>query len=270
MEHQNLLASKAFSEKSGIKSFTDANHFDTHWEENYTPEIPEAKIHVAKTFLKPIQETFQESSERHEILDVGCGDGIHVYALQEMPANIGMHGIDISLAGLLAAQKRDTKNRWSFVHGDAGQLPYKNEVFDASFSFGVLAYTDNPERSFSEMVRVTKKGGIVGVWIYPKSTGVSGFLFNTVRAWCKLTGKLGTHLAANLITPFIGLLPTRSKLTLSNASWKQCKEVVMVNIAPKQLQFYTEKEVLQWFVSNNLEPIEDQKDYPITIWGRKQ
>jgi hypothetical protein len=64
-------------------------------------------------------------------------------------------------------------------------------------------------------------------------------------------------------------LPTQSKLNLKNATWSQCLEIVLVNIAPKQLYFPETAEIEEWFRINNITILEIDHDNPITIWGRK-
>ena len=259
---------EAYNIVDGILSFTDQDHFDSHWEDNYYESIPEMKLNAPERFLQPILK--DDASSNSLYLDAGCGDGVHLKVLNDVtPSREGNNvALDISTSALLTARKRDAKN-WEFIHGDVGMLPFASDSFDASFSFGVLAYTPDPKKSFSELVRVTKPGGKIGIWIYPKSGGLGGWVFGMVRGLCKLTGSIGTSLISNMIVPVLGLLPTQSKLSLANASWKQCKEVVLVNIAPEQLFFPEPEEIEAWFKDFNLEITSNDKNNPIAIWGKK-
>jgi len=76
-------------------------------------------------------------------------------------------------------------------------------------------------------------------------------------------------LIADCIVPFLGLLPTRSKMSLANASWRQCREVVLVNIAPSQLYFPQEAEIEGWFAKNDVETVWRDDKAPVTLWGKK-
>ena len=58
-----------------------------------------------------------------------------------------------------------------------------------------------------------------------------------------------------------------SGVNLKNANWKQCKEVVMVNIQPKTLVYPTREEVLDWLDQANLKVVEEDKIKPITLWA---
>ncbi len=97
-----------------------------------------------------------------------------------------------------------------------------------------------------------------------------GGLFSTIRKFCRVTGPIGSRLIADFIVPFLSFLPTRSGLNLANASWKQCREVVLVNIAPQQLAFFSKDEIKNWFVANSIDLIYEDSANPITLWGQKQ
>ncbi|QIZ69370.1 methyltransferase domain-containing protein [Oxynema aestuarii] len=245
-------------------------HFDSHWDENITEQIPIQKQLVAQEFLKPLFDCINLQKPAL-LLDAGCGNGVHarVLSTQSWAKSSDFVGLDISLSALRSAARDLHKSSWKFVQGDLGELPFEDGQFDAAFSFGAIAYTDNPLNSFSELCRVTKKGGLVGVWIYPKTGGLMGVLFSTIRSLCQVTGSVGSRLIADCIVPFLGVLPTRSGINLANSTWKQCREVVLVNIAPDQLFFPTTSEVESWFSDYGLEIISQDDDNPITIWGKK-
>ena len=86
---------------------------------------------------------------------------------------------------------------------------------------------------------------------------------------CKLTGSRGTRIIANFIVPLLMILPTRSKVSLFNATWKQCYEVVMVNINPEKFISFERTEARQWYAENDIKIIAEDEDNPITVWGRK-
>ncbi len=259
-----------FPIRDNIVSFAGSDDFDEHWQDNYTEAIPAAKIAVANEFLAPLLTHMNKEREGMKILDGGCGDGIHCKLLEDLLNRDQIYyGVDISQSALMAARTRIAGDHTHFIQADIGKLPFRDSYFDCSFSFGVLAYTDNPFHSFKELVRVTRPGGMIGIWIYPRQSGLGGMLFNIIRSFCRLTGKAGTQFLANLIVPFLGLLPTRSKMSLANSSWKQCKEIVMVNIAPTQLFFPEQSEILAWFKQMNITVVHNPEDNLITLWGIK-
>jgi ubiquinone/menaquinone biosynthesis C-methylase UbiE len=272
-EQSTLIGNEKYKVINGIPSFLKDADFGGHWENNATDTIPASKLEEANTFLQPVFKYQKEQDRSLKILDGGCGDGMHLLELEknEIGQKHGSKAFGIDMSGYaLQLCKKRMQNEWPLIQCDVGNLPFKNEAFDVAFSFGVLGYTPDPFASFEEVVRTVKPGGLVGLWLYPKQTGIGGLAFGTVRKLCQLTGKIGTSLLANSIVPFLGFLPTASKMSLANSSWKECKEIVMVNIAPTQLFFPTEEEIIDWFKKKNIDIQVKDEVNKITIWGIKQ
>jgi len=248
----------------------ESNSFEDHWKKFSGERIPSSKVDVANKFLSPVFDQLQKQ-EALNILDAGCGNGVHVYALSSRKNKLRENcfiGIDTSMTALRHSEKQ-ANEEWRFTQADIGNLPFKTRRFDIVFSYGVLAYTNNYISSFAELCRVTKEGGLIGVWFCPKNNEILNGLLRFTRTVCKIGGTSFTSLIANFIVPFLGFLPTNSNLKLRNASWKQCHEVVMVNLAPTNLIFLDETKVRRLFNENSIQIISDNKNLSITIWGRK-
>jgi demethylmenaquinone methyltransferase/2-methoxy-6-polyprenyl-1,4-benzoquinol methylase len=99
------------------------------------------------------------------ILDVASGTGMVAFALAERAA-CEVVGIDQSEAMLAVARRRAPNRgggRVSFVPGEAEQLPFPDESFDAlSFTY-LLRYVDDPAATMRELARVVKPGGRIGM-----------------------------------------------------------------------------------------------------------
>jgi SAM-dependent methyltransferase len=243
--------------------------FEQHWSRNAAAEIPHCKLTGAREFLAPLLAELGDRRDPLELLDVGCGDGVHLAALRDdLGSRARMVGVDLSSTALDAA-RRHAPDRFTGVQADAQSLPFDDRTFDAAFAFGVLAYTANPPQALAEMCRVVKPGGLVGVWFYPRRGGVLGWAFRTVREVCRRLGPRGAARIADLLVPLLPLLPTRSGISLASASWRQCREVVLVNIAPPQLYFPDEEEIERMFAAAGVEVVHRDPAQPITIWGRK-
>lgn len=242
-------------------------NFDDHWSLFSDESVSQKKIRDASGFLAPAIDDYR--GKKIAVLDAGCGNCVHAGALKNgiFDKDSIFVGLDISIIGMLTAQRRIPD--WFLVNGDILRAPFVGNSFDMVFSFGVLGYTDNPRRSFDELCRVTKKGGMVGIWLYPHKKGLSGRLFSITRALARSMGPSGAGMIANIIVPFLIVLPTRSKMNLFNATWKQCREVVMVNIEPEKLLFFERDEIIRWYKENNIEIVVEDRSNPITIWGRK-
>lgn len=240
------------------------NSFDGHWQAASSQQRPAAKQKAARHFIDPVlRQTGKDSS----ILDVGCGDGVHIQELLEDPIQRQIVGVDFSIGALRNAAA--LLGNWTPVHADAQALPIRDGSFDAVISFGVLAYLDDPLLGVKEAVRVANSGGLIGFWIAPPASGISGVLLRLTRG---LVPRLPTTLQqrlADCIVPFLGLLPTASGLSLKTGTWKECREVVLVNIAPRRLIFPTAAEVNRWLAQAGCEIIPRSDAVPGEYWARK-
>jgi SAM-dependent methyltransferase len=232
-----------FSRHGRLLSFISGGHseFDRHWELAQTDQRPQAKVEVARNFLKPLLVSTGDRTEPLSVLDVGCGDGVHVQELLRHGEAFSVAGLDYSVGALASATQ--LPGDWLPLRGDARHLPFADDSFDAVISFGVLAYLDNPERGLSEIVRVTRPGGLIGLWYAPQRQGLTGMLFKAARCVVPRLPRWGQMAIANALVPFLGLMPTSSGLSLRTGSWRECREVILVNLAPSDITFPTRSEI---------------------------
>ena len=99
------------------------------------------------------------------VLDVGCGTGYTTEAVLKRLGIGEVDGIDMTFQQLRKAARRLNPERAmvNLSRGDAENLPFKNEAFDAIVSFGALEYFPHPKSALQEMARVVKPGGRVVV-----------------------------------------------------------------------------------------------------------
>jgi len=113
---------------------------------------------VAKEIIKKFK------IKEEKILDVACGYGGLIGILNEHLPKIEYMGLDaskfiLSLARDLHKRNKNTK----FIKGFSEKLPFKNESFDFVICRDSIHHFRDPLKSFKEMYRVTKKGGIIYV-----------------------------------------------------------------------------------------------------------
>lgn len=122
-----------------------------------------------------------EPGER--ILEVGIGTGRSLAALARSVAELGqVYGLDLSRLMIRRSQARLDQEKLSarstLIHGDAIQLPFRNDSFDGIFMSFVLELVDTPEipQVLAECHRVLHvKGGricIVSLTKTGKSTWI--------------------------------------------------------------------------------------------------
>ena len=99
------------------------------------------------------------------------------------------------------------------------------------------------------------------------STESTKNVWTATRKICNVFGPTVTKIIADCIVPFLGVLPTQSRMSLKNSTWKQCREIILVNIDPFILHCFRHSEVKNWFKNNDCEIVENLPSSPIAIWG---
>ena len=99
------------------------------------------------------------------MLDLGCGEGRHVFAVMEKFPNIQCVGLDPHLESLdkslegLEYFESISNNQTSFLSGSAYELPFKDNTFDLIICSEVLEHLHEYRHAIDEIFRVLKPGG---------------------------------------------------------------------------------------------------------------
>jgi ubiquinone/menaquinone biosynthesis C-methylase UbiE len=90
----------------------------------------------------------------------GCGYGAGVIAHAFSPSRLDALDVDPKMLGL-ARRKRDAwgLEKVQLIAGDAQELPYRDESFDAVFNYGIVHHLEDWQRAIREVSRVLKPGG---------------------------------------------------------------------------------------------------------------
>jgi ubiquinone/menaquinone biosynthesis C-methylase UbiE len=150
-----------------------------------------------------------EPGER--VLDVGCGSGVVTRDAARLVAPGGRAvGLDTSAALLAIARERaaaeglgELVETWV---GDCRALPFDDASFDVTVAATVLAHVPDAGRALREVVRVTRRGGRVGVFDFDSD---SFLLSHPDRATTRrILNALSDHAAVNgwLVRQLPGLL----------------------------------------------------------------
>lgn len=111
---------------------------------------------LEKALLKDLSARFDGSGT---MLDVGAGTGHFTRWFQELGWNV--IGVDISMPMLNEARRRDPHFRC--VVADGALLPFPETSFDVVATITTLEFVSQPVRVLREMMRVSKKGLLLGV-----------------------------------------------------------------------------------------------------------
>lgn len=146
------------------------------------PAIVEAYVDRFAPITDEVALTLSEFVGRPDknILDLCCGQGHLTRLLSETGAEVT--GIDFSPAMLEVARK--TATRAEFVEGDAADMPFLENCFDAVVcNFGLMHLPDR-QAALAEVSRVLRPKGqfVMATWIGPEASPAFGTVYGAVKA----------------------------------------------------------------------------------------
>jgi SAM-dependent methyltransferase len=115
------------------------------------------------------------------VLDVGCGPGALTTELVGRLGPDAVAAVDPSEPFVAAARARHPGVR--VERAPAEHLPFPDREFDATLAQLVVHLMQDPNAGLEEMVRVTRKGGVVAasVWDYAGGRGPVSVLWDAAR-----------------------------------------------------------------------------------------
>jgi SAM-dependent methyltransferase len=118
--------------------------------------------------VAPLLVTFAGGRDGGAVLDVGSGTGALTSAVAAVAPSSRIIGVDPAASYVAFAQARHPEDRVRFAVGDAQQLRFPDGSFDRTLSLLVLNFIPDYSKALDEMIRVTRRGGIVAsaVWDY--------------------------------------------------------------------------------------------------------
>jgi ubiquinone/menaquinone biosynthesis C-methylase UbiE len=123
---------------------------------------------VSPAVVAALQEDLHERLVRSvprggRLLDVGCGGGQHAVQIAQARPDLQVIGVDISSTMVkrsrALAQRAQVTQRTSFDLGDALELKFGAETFDAVYCAGPLKQVEDKARALAECHRVLRPGG---------------------------------------------------------------------------------------------------------------
>lgn len=105
-------------------------------------------------------------------LDVGCGTGALTEAILAAGNPSSVAGIDPSTEFIEYATERIQDPRASFGVGNAMELGFEDDAFDAAVGALVLNFVPDHLRAIREMSRVVRRAGIVGAYVWDYAEGM--------------------------------------------------------------------------------------------------
>lgn len=101
-----------------------------------------------------------------EWLDIGCGTGVLSTAIIDRSAPKHVVGVDQTAQFLEVARSRIQDQRFDAEVGNADTLPRGDGEFGAVVAGLLLNFVPDERKAVTEMVRVTRPGGRVGLYVW--------------------------------------------------------------------------------------------------------
>lgn len=119
------------------------------------------------------------------ILDAGCGLGYKAAWFARLAPHALVVGIDFSDAARQAAEQYADLDNLFFLQGDIAQTCFLDDVVDYVSCDQVIMHTESPEKTFSELARITAPHGELACYFYAKKALPRELLDEHFRMQCK-------------------------------------------------------------------------------------
>ena len=130
------------------------------------------ELEIAKDPSHPAHSLPKVSTESSAVLDIGCGAGQALIALNFSPETLRV-GIDIDSEALVLGRQWD--DGLHLLRASANALPFSDQRFDTVFSRVAIPYTNVPV-ALSEIHRVMQPGGALWMSLHPYSMARKFFI----------------------------------------------------------------------------------------------
>ncbi|HEY4491518.1 MAG TPA: class I SAM-dependent methyltransferase, partial [Acidobacteriota bacterium] len=108
-------------------------------------------------------------SEKHHVLDLGCGSGIPALLIAKRVTKGKVIGVDISEPMVAVARRKVDAlklNNISFQNHDIHSLPFEASSFDAVTARFSLMFVETPQNTINEVFRVLRNRGRFSVCVW--------------------------------------------------------------------------------------------------------
>ena len=156
IHNPNVLIDSELEDKSYVESFG----FEWTEIDGFVGKESMLHGHIFGRFLLP--KTFLDGKT---VVDVGCGNG----RIGRLVAPFAREyiGLDLSDSVYAFPDYLETTNI-TLVQASGTNLPLKENIGDVTICWGVLHHMDKPMQGLDELIRVTKPGGMILIFIYSK------------------------------------------------------------------------------------------------------
>lgn len=201
------------------------------------------------------------SLEGKQIVDVGCSTAFIGKWLKNNYPSFKYLGIDISRKAIEIARKNGIRVKF----GNNLKLNLPDNLSDLTISEGVIHHTPDPYKCFGELVRITKPGGVISLYVYNKK-----HLYYYVYKWlgwpCRVLndtrfGRIISDKVIFLIFNFF-YVQVPNRLYFKNkrlVPFKTAYNLYHDQILTPLVHFFTEEEIFDWVRKHDLKLLASKK-----------
>ena len=208
------------------------------------------------------------------VLDAGCGTGRYAEVVKKH--NGVVIGIDLSYAVDVAFKNIGFEKNVHIIQADILKPPFKKEIFDFIYSFGVLHHTPDARAGFFCLTRFLKKNGKLSLFVYDSYEKAIVYSSNF---WRKITTKLPLKLLYYFCSisiplyyiykiPVLGHFLKAGFVISMRPEWEMRWLDTFDWYSPKYQSKHTHAEVFRWFEQAEFKDIKIF-DSGVTMQGTK-
>lgn len=199
-------------------------------------------------FLKWVSPLAKNYFRRKVILDAGCGIGRNsfwplIYGAKSIYAfDHDKRTVKVAKQNL----KKFPNAKVEFLN--IYSIPYSN-LADLSHAIGVIQHLENPDAAIKELVKATKKGGLVLVWVLAKEGNIAIiFIFNILRLATSRLPLPIVDLFSYIVTIPIFLLVRLAPIDhpyikqISNYHFGHTRSIVLDHLIPRIINYWSKSE----------------------------
>lgn len=156
--YNSVSAQLDSSEFGELSFFLNYGYVADHNPQSSSVELP--TYFLNKNSVKLVLELIGDCALTDRcVLDVGCGRGGTVYAINHFFAPARTTGVDLSSVAIAFCRRTHRYRNVSFLEGDAERLPFKDEAFDVVTNVESSHSYPNIQAFYEGVFRVLKPGG---------------------------------------------------------------------------------------------------------------
>lgn len=193
--------------------------FGENWRD-FLRTVDEARINVAIDSLKFMLGV--ETLEGKRFVDIGSGSGLFSLAAHRLGAEVTSFDYDPASVACTSELRKcygGNSESWRILHGSALDKVFleKLGVFDVVYSWGVLHHTGNMMEAVSNVLPMTRNGGLLFISLYNDQGALSSRWRIVKHIYC--SGALGKAAMSFVFVPYWAVRSAVSNMVRLRAPW---------------------------------------------------